>query len=78
MKRTCNIIKEVISKRKVRSPFPNTIIVDIEIKNSLLIPEKFNNFFADIVPKLASKINQSIFKIYYKYVTSSLSKKSNH
>ena len=68
IKRTCNIIKKVISKRKARSLFPNKIIVDMEIKDSMLIAEKINFFFADIVPKLASKINQPIFKTYYKYV----------
>ena len=72
IKRTCNIIKEVFSKS--RSPFPNKTIVDIEIKDNSLIAGKFNNFFADIIPKLASKINQSIFKSYYKYVASSLLK----
>ena len=41
IKGTWNMIKELITKRKARSSFPNKIIVDIEIKDSLLIAEKF-------------------------------------
>ena len=43
IKRTCNIIKEVIRKSKVRSPFPNKTMVDIEIKDNSLIAERYKS-----------------------------------
>ena len=78
VKRTCNIIKEVISKSKVRSPFPNKTVVDIEMKYNSLIAEKFINFFADIDPKLTSKINQLIDIYDISMLLHLYLKKSNH
>ena len=46
IKATSSIIKEVIGKRKVRSPFPDKIMVNnTKITNSLPIAKQFNNFF---------------------------------
>ena len=55
-----SIIKEVIRKKKVISCFPNKLILDNkEITDTSIIAEKFNNYFAAIGPKLASKIPQT-------------------
>ena len=61
IKGTWTVIKEVIGKKKVLSSFPTRLIVDNkEITDSSTIAEKFNKFFVDIGPKLASKIPSTI------------------
>ena len=60
IKSTWNIIKEVIAKRKVKSSFPKNVIVDIEIKDNLLIAEKyFSIIFLLMLTKIGFK-NSSI------------------
>ena len=74
IKGTWNIIKDVISKRQVRSFFTNKITVDIEIIGSLLIAEFFffNDIFADIDPTLASEILQ-LNNQYLQFINAALS-----
>ena len=60
IKKPWGVIKEVFGKSKVRSNFPNRVIVkNKEVTNKLLIAENFNEFFANIGPELASKIPQT-------------------
>ena len=57
IKKPWGVIKEVIGKSKVRSSFPNRVIVkNKEVTNKLLIAENFKEFFANIGPELPSKI----------------------
>jgi len=58
MTKTWKVIKEIIGKSKVVSnSLPRKVIVDeLEICDQKTIPEKFNNFFVNVGPKLASKV----------------------
>ena len=61
IKKTWDMMKEVIGKKKVKNQtFSKRIIVDDkEIFEQTTIADKFSTFFTDIGPKLASKINSS-------------------
>lgn len=48
----------MIGKRKVRSSFPNGIIVDDTKITDILIRKKLNDFLDHIGPKMVSKICQ--------------------
>ena len=61
IKKTWEVMKEVIGKQKIdNNNFPKRIVIDNkEIFDDNKIADKFNNFFTEIGPKLASKINNS-------------------
>ncbi|XP_057314221.1 uncharacterized protein LOC130655476 [Hydractinia symbiolongicarpus] len=79
IKKTWNIIKEVIGKIKIRSNnFPSKLVNDEnEIEEPSLIAEEFNNFFTKVGPTLASKIGHSTksFKSYLSYYDNEIEKK---
>ena len=72
-------MKELIGKNKICKPsFPQKIVIDaIEIVGKTKIANEFNNFFTNIGPKLAQKIQQPSrpFQSYMKTVNSELENK---
>ena len=59
IKKTWHVIKEAIRKTRCNNQtiFPKRVLIDEKIiTNPKIIAEKFNNFFIDIGPKLAQKI----------------------
>ena len=59
MKKTWSVIKNMINKNKHSKPFNNFFINGELTENPKLIADKFNEFFTNIGPSLASKIPAS-------------------
>ena len=81
IKKTWDIIKEVIGKTKLKSNIlPRRLITDgIEKYDKKTIANKFNNYFVDVGPNLASNIPTSSkhFETYLNYDESSLLERLN-
>ena len=56
LRKSWNLIKEVINKKRVQGTFNTFIINDEETCDKQTIVEAFNKFYSSIGPKLASKI----------------------
>ena len=76
IKKTWDVIKEVIGKTKLRSSIlPRRLIIDnIETYDKKVIANKFNNYFVDVGPNLAANIPTSSkhFETYLSHNESSL------
>ena len=61
IKRTWDVIKEIIGCKKMKnSSFPKRILIDgLETFDQKVIAEKFNEYFVNVGPNLASKIPQT-------------------
>jgi hypothetical protein len=73
MKNTWNVIKEIINKSKSKSDYPeNFIINELEVSDLKTIADGFNQYFVDIGPKLAEKIQTaSNFESYLQVTVNS-------
>ena len=59
MKKSWSVIKEVINKRNINDISDSFIINDAEVNDGSLIASHFNEFFAEVGPKLARSITDS-------------------
>ena len=76
IKKTWHVIKEAIGKARFNNQtiFSKKVLIDEKIiTNPKIIAEKFNNFFNDIGPKLAQKIEAptKTFESYLKKINKS-------
>ena len=58
MKKTWDTIKSVLNRPHSKKDIPESLIIDgKEINDRITIAEKFNDFFINVGPKFAAKIN---------------------
>ena len=73
IKKTWDTIKSVLNKKKNKKCIPECLIIDgNEIKDKITIAEKFNDFFINVGPNFAAKINTEGKRVFTSYLTKTI------